>query len=143
MRIYRLTDLSKALDMIRNQATKSLESDKPVDVCCVEVKKIRTIQQNKYLFELYTNLLDFYHQTGFMIDGLNKQVKFINKDLLHEYIKARFDVKTTTKMTTKEFAEFVDTIQNEWIEQSVGEYEYFFPTVDLIKLGHSEGDISC
>lgn len=64
-----------------------------------------------------------------MIDGL--RFKFYTKDFLHEYLKARFDVGTTTKMTTQQFTEFVDNIQNEWMEQSEGEYEYFFPCEKL------------
>lgn len=139
MRISDNTELMVGLNAVRKQAEVLLSLGKVVDVCCTEIKKTRTIQQNKYLFELYQHLLDFYAETGFMIDELNKKVKFITKDLLHEYLKARFDVKTTTKMTTQAFTEYIDKIQNEWIQQSEGEYEYFFPTVDLVKLGY-KGD---
>lgn len=125
MKIYRLDDLGNSLKLVEKQARTILESGKPVDVCCSVVKKKRTNQQNRYLFKLYEHLLDFYKQTGFMIDGL--RFKFYTKDFLHEYLKARFDVGTTTKMTTQQFTEFVDAIQNEWMTQSGGEYEYFFP----------------
>lgn len=125
MRIYRLDDLGNSLKLVEKQARTILESGKPVDVCCSVVKKHRTNQQNRYLFKLYEHLLEFYEQTGFMIDGL--RFKFYTKDFLHEYLKARFDVGTTTKMTTEEFTNFVDKIQNEWMTQSGGEYEYFFP----------------
>ena len=125
MKIYRLDDLENSLKLVEKQASTILESGKPVDVCCSVVKKKRTNQQNRYLFKLYEHLLDFYKQTGFMIDGL--RFKFYTKDFLHEYLKARFDVGTTTKMTTQQFTEFVDAIQNEWMTQSGGEYEYFFP----------------
>ena len=125
MKIYRLDDLENCLRLVEKQAITILESGKPVDVCCSVVKKHRTNQQNRYLFKLYEHLLDFYKQTGFMIDGL--RFKFYTKDFLHEYLKARFDVGTTTKMNTQQFTEFVDNIQNEWMEQTSGEYEYFFP----------------
>ena len=125
MRIYRLDDLGNSLKLVEKQARTILESGKPVDVCCSVVKKHRTNQQNRYLFKLYEHLLEFYEQTGFMIDGL--RFKFYTKDFLHEYLKARFDVGTTTKMTTEEFTNFVDKIQNEWMTQSGVEYEYFFP----------------
>ena len=125
MKIYRLDDLENSLRLVEKQARTILESGKPVDVCCSVVKKHRTNQQNRYLFKLYEHLLEFYEQTGFMIDGL--RFKFYTKDFLHEYLKARFDVGTTTKMTTQQFTEFVDAIQNEWMTQSGGEYEYFFP----------------
>ena len=125
MKIYRLDDLGNSLKLVEKQARTILESGKPVDVCCSVVKKHRTNQQNRYLFKLYEHLLEFYEQTGFMIDGL--RFKFYTKDFLHEYLKARFDVGTTTKMTTEQFTNFVDKIQNEWMLQSGGEYEYFFP----------------
>lgn len=136
MRVDNQTELAVALNAVKKQADVMLSLGKVVEVSCVEVKKTRTIQQNKYLFELYQHLLDFYSETGFMIDELDKRVKFITKDLLHEYLKARFDVKTTTKMSTQDFSLFVDKIQNEWIEQSGGQYEYLMPTVDLVKQGY-------
>ena len=125
MKIYRLTDLEQGMSLLKRQAETLLLAGKPVDVCCTVIKKHRTNQQNRYLFKLYEHLLEFYEQTGFMIDGL--RFKFYTKDFLHEYLKARFDVGTTTKMTTEKFTEFVDKIQNEWMTQSGGEYEYFFP----------------
>ena len=141
MRVDNLTELAVGLNAIKKQAEVLLSLGKVVEVSCVEVKKTRTIQQNKYLVELYQHVLDFYSETGFMIDELDKRVKFITKDLLHEYLKARFDVRTTTKMSTQDFSLFVDKIQNEWIEQSGGQYEYFMPTVDLVKLGYHERGI--
>jgi hypothetical protein len=141
MRVDNLTELAVGLNAIKKQAEVLLSLGKVVEIGCVESKRTRTMQQNKYLFELYRHLLDFYAETGFMIDELNKRVRFITKDLLHEYLKARFDVKTTTRMSTKDFSEFVDKIQNEWIEQSGGQYEYFMPTEDLVKQGYYGRDI--
>lgn len=125
MRFNRLEDLEVGISLIKEQTKRLLESGKPVDVCCKVVVNQRTNQQNKYLFALYGHLLAFYNDTGFMIDGL--KFKFYTREFLHEYLKARFDVKTTTKLSTKAFTEYVDKIQNEWITQSMGEYEYFFP----------------
>lgn len=141
MRVDNLTELAVGLNAIKKQAEVLLSLGKVVEIGCAELKKTRTLQQNKYLFELYHHLLDFYSETGFMIDGLDKRVKFITKDLLHEYLKARFDVRTTTKMSTQDFSLFVDKIQNEWIEQSGGQYEYFMPTEDLVKMGYHERGI--
>lgn len=131
MRIYRLEDLAKGIELIKNQAIVSLSVGKPVDLFCQKVRKQRTLQQNNYLHLLYKHLVEFWEtHDHFCIDGLGKKVKFINSKFLHEYLKARFDVSTTTKMTTVEFTEFIDKIQKEWSEQSEGEYEYFFPYDD-------------
>lgn len=87
--------------------------------------KKRSLEQNAYLWGVYSNIVKFYDQTGFIPDNL--PVKFINSDFLHEYFKMRFDVKTTTKMSTAEFTNYVDRIQNLMLEQSKGEYEPIYP----------------
>lgn len=143
MRVYGLDGLNDVLGFIGMQAYEILMSGKFVDISCAVARDKRTSQQNKYLFELYTHLVDFYNDTGFVIDEIDKNVKFITKDFLHEYLKARFDVKTTTKMSKEKFSEYVDKIQSEWITQSHGEYEYFIPTVDILKSGYDERSIQC
>lgn len=129
MKFYRLEDIDKLFPFIKDQTKRLIESGKPVEVCCKVITKTRTNQQNKYLFALYEHLLAFHNETGFMIDGLN--FKFYTREFLHEYLKARFDVKTTTKLSTTAFTEFVDKIQNEWMLQSEGMYDYFFPYEQL------------
>lgn len=94
----------------------------------IDIKKHirkRSLEQNAYLWGIYANIVKFYEQTGFIPDNL--PVKFINSDFLHEYFKMRFDVKTTTKMSTAEFASYTDKIQNLMLEQSSGEYEPIYP----------------
>jgi hypothetical protein len=96
-----------------------------VDIDIKKHVKNRSLEQNNYLWGIYANIVKFFETTGFVPDGL--QVKFINSDFLHAYFKARFDVKTTTKMTTAEFAQYTDKIQNLMLEQSKGEYEPIYP----------------
>lgn len=94
----------------------------------IDIKKHirkRSLEQNAYLWGIYANIVKFYDDTGFVPDNL--PVKFINSDFLHEYFKSRFDVKTTTKMSTAEFASYTDKIQHLMLEQSSGEYEPIYP----------------
>lgn len=94
----------------------------------VDIKKHirrRSLEQNAYLWGIYSNIVKFYDQTGFIPDNL--PVKFINSDFLHEYFKMRFDVKTTTKMSTADFAKYTDQIQKLMLEQSKGEYDPIYP----------------
>lgn len=94
----------------------------------IEVKKHarkRTTDQNAYLWAIYQNIVKFYNETGFTPDNI--KVRFLNSDLLHEYFKARFDVKTTTKMTTADFSTYTDGIQLLMTEQSGGEYQPIYP----------------
>lgn len=91
--------------------------------------RIRSKAQNDYLWGIYSNIVKFWEQTGFMPDGL--KLNYINSNFLHEYFKARFDIKTTTKLTTAEFCEYTDKIQHLMTEQSKGEYDPIYPEQPL------------
>lgn len=86
-----------------------------------ELKKTRTDAQNKLLWAVYKHIVDFWSTTGFIIDDLN--IRYINSNFIHGYFKARFDIKSTKKLTTIEFMNYVDGIQNIMIEQTKGEYD--------------------
>lgn len=96
-----------------------------IDIDIKEHKKKRTNDQNSYLWGIYQHIVEFYNETGFTPDNI--KVRFLNSDLLHEYFKARFDVKTTTKMTTTDFSAYTDKIQLLMTEQSKGEYQPIYP----------------
>lgn len=89
----------------------------------------RSLEQNSYLWSVYSNIVKFWESTGFMPDGL--KLNYINSDFLHEYFKARFDIKTTTKLTTAEFCEYTDKIQHLMTEQSKGNYDPIYPDQPL------------
>ena len=91
--------------------------------------RIRSKAQNDYLWGIYSNIVKFWEQTGFMPDGL--KLNYINSNFLHEYFKARFDIKTTTKLTTAEFCEYTDKIQQLMTEQSEGFYDPIYPDQPL------------
>lgn len=93
-----------------------------------QVRK-RSLEQNSYLWGIYSNIVKFWEQTGFMPDGL--KLNYINSNFLHEYFKARFDIKSTTKLTTAEFCEYTDKIQHLMTEQSKGEYDPIYPDQPL------------
>ena len=87
--------------------------------------KKRSLEQNAYLWGIYSNIVKFYDQTGFIPDNL--PVKFINSDFLHEYFKMRFDVKETKKINTAEFSAYTDKIQQLMLEQTNGDYDPIYP----------------
>lgn len=89
----------------------------------------RSLEQNSYLWSVYSNIVKFWESTGFMPDGL--KLNYINSDFLHEYFKARFDIKSTTKLTTAEFCEYTDKIQHLMTEQSKGNYDPIYPEQPL------------
>ena len=96
-----------------------------VDISIKPHVRNRTTCQNSYLWGIYAHIVEFWQQTGFMPDGLN--LRFINSDFLHEYFKARFDIKTTTELSTAEFSKYADGIQNLMIEQTRGVYDPIYP----------------
>lgn len=96
-----------------------------IDITIKPHTKLRTNEQNKLLWEVYNHIVSFYNDTGFIIDGLN--LKFLNADFLHEYFKVRFNIKSTAKLSTIEFSQFINQIQTEMVEQTQGEYEPIIP----------------
>ena len=134
MIISNIDSLNQSFRALHTQAKTMLENGKVVEVVVSEFKPKRTNAQNDFLWVLYKHLVDFYDNTGFVIDELD--VMFLKSGFLHEYCKARFDVKSTAKLDRKAFCEYVDKIQFEMMTQSKGNYEYLIPTPDLISLGY-------
>ena len=88
-------------------------------------KKKRTIDQNSYMWAIFDHIVKFNHATGFIPDSLN--LNFITADFLHEYFKARFDVKQTKDMDYDTHWDFCQQIQQLMIEQTKGEYDPIYP----------------
>ena len=62
-----------------------------------------------------------------MPDGLEKSLKFFNKDVAKIWYCAKFDVLHTSSENTKEMVEFIDRVQADMIEQTKGEYLPIYP----------------
>ena len=84
-------------------------------------KKQRTYSQNRFLMVIMQNIVRFYNRTGFMPDGLKHWE--MRTDILKEYWKNRFGVGASHKLSTQEFGEFIDQIQQTMVQESSGEYE--------------------
>ncbi len=126
MFFHKAVGVEDVLRFIRPKLQAMLNNAKyGVDVEIKEHTKTRTTDQNRYLWAIYKNIVEFWNATGFIPDGL--QLRFITSDFLHEYFKARFDLKTTTKMSTAEFTKYTDGIQQLMIEQTKGAYEPIYP----------------
>ena len=118
--------VERILDAIKGNISAMLPKSKyGIDITIKPHTKLRTNEQNKLLWEVYNHIVSFYNDTGFIIDGLN--LKFLNADFLHEYFKVRFNIKSTAKLSTIEFSQFINQIQTEMVEQTQGEYEPIIP----------------
>lgn len=98
--------------------------------------RIRSKAQNDYLWAIYQHIIDFNEEAGlsnknggYLPDHL--MLNYIDTDFLHLYLKARFNIKTTTKLTTAEFCEYTDKIQHLMTEQSEGFYDPIYPDQPL------------
>lgn len=117
--------LEYTFNLAKKQAIALLEANKGVDVIVREHTHKRTLEQNNYLFAVYRHIQDFYTETGFIIDGL--ELNFLTVDFLHEYLKARYGIRKTSKLSTKEMVKYIDDIQNEMVLQTEGEYQAIIP----------------
>lgn len=119
-------NIDKILELIRPKLKAVLSGSKHgIDIEIKPHKRNRSTDQNSYLWAVYSHIVEFYHQTGFIVDNL--PLRFITSDFLHEYFKSRFDRKTTTNMSTVEFMNYTDSIQQLIIEQTHGHYDPIYP----------------
>ena len=125
MQIMSLTQLKPTFRALYNQAEELLKAGKIVEASVDIFHRLRTVQQNKYMWAVYKNIVLFWSDTGFVPDDL--KVKYINTKFLHDYFKARFDVHTTTTLTTVEMMEYVDKIQQLMAEQTKNRYQPIIP----------------
>lgn len=92
-----------------------------IDIDVKPHKKQRTNEQNRFLMVILQQIVKFYHETGFMPDGCKKWMMRV--DIQKEYWKDRFGIESTSKLDTRAFAQFIDGIQRELVEETCGEWE--------------------
>lgn len=121
------SNLDLCFRSLRQQAELMLEKCKGVDITIKEHKNKRTLPQNRLLWLTYNNIVLFWTQTGFMPDNLQNHLKFINAEIIHEWFKCKNNIKTTTKLSTKELSDYIESINKDMIEQTYGEYMPIYP----------------
>lgn len=119
-------DVDGIIRMIRPKISALIaNSPRGITIDVKKTQRNRTTEQNRYLFAIYKHIVEFYNQTGFIPDNL--PINGINSDFLHQYFKARFDVKETKNMNTVDFCGYTDKIQLLMTEQTKGEYDPIYP----------------
>lgn len=88
-------------------------------------RKQRSTQQNRFFMAILVALVRFYHETGFMPDGC--QPWMMRTDILKEYWKYRYGVKSTSKLSAAEFGKLCDFTQNTLVQETAGEWEVLEP----------------
>lgn len=126
MYFAQFADVDGIIRMIRPKISALIaNSPRGITIDVKKTQRNRTTEQNRYLFAIYKHIVEFYEQTGFIPDNL--PINGINSDFLHQYFKARFDVKASSQMNTVEFCAYTDKIQLLMIEQTKGEYDPIYP----------------
>lgn len=87
--------------------------------------KLRSNNQNRFLYAILVALLRFYEKTGFRPASVSDWGMRV--DVLKIYYKARFGVAKTSKLNTKDFGEFIDRIQQSLVQETNGEWEILEP----------------
>lgn len=124
MIIRTVQELNEFIERFKTQATVMLEYN-PIKVDFGVYRKIRSQEQNRYMWSVFQHIAEFYQETGFMPDGL--RLHFFNKDVAKVYFCAKFDMLHTSSSNTKEMVEFIDKVQMDMVQQSKGEYEPIIP----------------
>jgi hypothetical protein len=126
MYFAQFADVDGIIRMIRPKISALIaNSPRGITIDVKKTQRNRTTEQNRYLFAIYKHIVEFYNQTGFIPDNL--PINGINSDFLHQYFKARFDVKETKNMNTVDFCGYTDKIQLLMSEQTKGEYDPIYP----------------
>ena len=132
-------NIDNAIKSIRSQIIDILGSGKPADVIVKEYKKVRTNQQNKWLWEVYNHMSRFFDETGFVVKVFSRlpcvlsDTPYLPGEMLHAYYKMLLGHRTTTNLSTKEFGEYVEKIQIDWITESKGNYQGLYPQSNYIE----------
>lgn len=126
MYFSQFADVDGIINLIRPKISALIaNSPKGIQIDVKKQQRNRTTEQNRYLFAIYKHIVEFYEQTGFIPDNL--PVNNITTDFLHQYFKARFDVKASSAMNTVDFCGYTYKIQRLMIEQTKGEYDPIYP----------------
>lgn len=127
MIIKTVEQLSEYLAHIKQQAESMIGFGKSVKITMELARKLRSQEQNRYMWAIFDNIANFYLDTGFMPDGLQSKLKFFNKDVAKVWFSAKYGIKHTSCIDTKEMADFLDNVQRDMLEQSQGEYNPIYP----------------
>ena len=108
-----------------------------IDVEIKPHKNQRSNQQNRFLMAILVALVRFHHETGFIPAGLSAWA--MRTDVLKVYYKSRFGIGSTSKLDTKAFGQFIDSIQQSLVEESQGQWEILQPDSAYIQSLLAEG----
>lgn len=119
MYISQISQLKQSFSVLFTQAELMLNAGKRITVEIAEKKQKRSNEQNSYYWLFNGQLADFLNQSGLCYG--EHQIPYTSQ-LIHEINKKLFGVKTTTKMSTGEFCQYMNKLLLFWQEKTQGEF---------------------
>ena len=115
-----------SIEQITEWVAGQLSAVRPIakngfDIVIKPHKSWRSTEQNRFLMVIMQQIVKFYHETGFMPEGLQKWMMRV--DILKEFYKAKFGIEHTRTLDKKAFSDFIDGIQRELVEETQGEWQ--------------------
>lgn len=115
-----LNQIKQVFRLAYTQAELMLKSGKQIDVEVTEHKNKRSIEQNNYYFLFCSELAKFFNDAGLSYGEF--QIPYTT-DLIHDINKKIFGVKTTTRLSIKDFCEYMTKVLIFWTEKTHGEFQ--------------------
>lgn len=113
------TELSQALELVRNKASLMLDASKEVLLEVDEFKRKRSNEANAYYWLFNSWVAEFLNDAGCSYGEY--QIPY-TAELIHDIQKRLFGINTTTKMNKSEFFEYINRITIFWQDKTQGEF---------------------
>lgn len=101
---------------------ESLEGSYPLIIEIKQVKKTRTVLQNRFMFKNYQHLSQVLYDSGMTKNVFGVEQAY-SQDELHGFTKKTLGKETTRFSSTKEFCEFMERAFAFWINFTMGEFQ--------------------
>lgn len=119
MKISTQAELKPVFRAMYKQAEDLLACEKQVLIEVSEFKPKRSNEQNAYYWLYNSELANFFNDSGLSYGEF--EIPYTS-EIIHDIQKKLFGVKTTTKMKTSEFCEYIRRLQSFWSEKTKGEF---------------------
>jgi len=94
-----------------------------IDIIITPHKEKRSLEQNNYYFLICSDISNFFNDAGIVFkkakfNGIEYPI-YWSSNAIHLFNKTIFGINTTTRLTKKEFCEFMEKVFELWIEKSL------------------------
>jgi sulfatase maturation enzyme AslB (radical SAM superfamily) len=114
------------IEEVYKDILKALEQYNEVEIKIEPYVVERSLEQNNYYWLCNNSIASFLNNAGIPAKKVNYAGQSFNinfsSQLIHEINKEVFGINTTTKLSRKEFGEYMEKVFALWIEKTKGEW---------------------